>query len=350
MPKRLLDDSYLSSPSLAKCSPRAQDAFPRFILLADDFGCFEVTPRALVGKGWPNRDDVSETDVVAFLEEYVRAGMACLYTAQERRICYLTGWNGPHGQKKRAEYDPNAPAGTPGRHGSKRRLPAPPADLVAAVVAGARRDHDGKPPGLDREDPEERASDSTPAREMAGSRPAPATVPAVPGPVVPDAVPVAGSHTHARAAARLVSPYPEGQDPNPATTAVLAALFDRGRDAAPPGAGSAARVEAAIKFATIPVAVDRLAAVYANPDAKKPLTYHVDAIRGDRPKRSTNIGDLGCEVIPWWQRLTDEQARAYVNERTLIDPDLDGAPIGVPGENDQCADLNAKWRAVAEGR
>jgi hypothetical protein len=164
------------------------------------------------------------------------------------------------------------------------------------------------------------------------------------------AVPSRTEITHTPNRPRLVSPFAAGADPYPQTTAVLAALFDRGRDAAPPGAGSAARVEAAIKFATIPVAVDRLAAVYANPDAKKPLTYHVDAIRGDRPKRSTNIGDLGCEVIPWWQRLTDEQARAYVNERTLIDPDLDGAPIGVPGENDQCADLNAKWRAVAEGR
>ena len=47
MPKRMLDDSFLTSTSVARCSPRAQDAFPRFILLADDFGCFEVIPRAL---------------------------------------------------------------------------------------------------------------------------------------------------------------------------------------------------------------------------------------------------------------------------------------------------------------
>jgi hypothetical protein len=190
MPKRLLDDSLLSSPSLAKCSPRAQDAFPRFLLLADDFGCFEVEPRALVGRGWPKRDDVSAEDVLAWLNEYAAAGMACLYTAQERRCCYLTGWDGPHGQKKRAEYDPNAPAGTPGRHGSKRRLPAPPADLVAAVVAGVRRDADGKPPGTDREDSPESVNDSVPAREVTGSRSVPAALPAVPGPVVP--VPDAG--------------------------------------------------------------------------------------------------------------------------------------------------------------
>jgi hypothetical protein len=166
MPKRLLDDSFLSSPSLAKCSPRAQDAFPRFILLADDFGCFEAFPRVLVAKGWPYRSDVSEADVWTWLEEYVGVGMACLWTEKERRWCYLTGWTGPHGQKVRAEYDPNAPKGTPGRHGSKRRTPVPPADLVAAVVSGERRVHDGKPPGCDRVDADEFLSDSFPALEM----------------------------------------------------------------------------------------------------------------------------------------------------------------------------------------
>lgn len=169
MPKRMLDDSFLSSPSLAKCSPRAQDAFPRFILLADDFGCFEAFPRVLVAKGWPYRTDVSEADVRGWLEEYVGAGMAVLWTEAERRFCYLTGWNGPHGQRKRSEYDSAAPKGTPGAHGSKRRTPPPPPDLVAAVLAGYRREVDGKPAGTDREDGEEIASNSPPARESRGN-------------------------------------------------------------------------------------------------------------------------------------------------------------------------------------
>jgi hypothetical protein len=169
MPKRLIDDSFLSSPSLAKCSPRAQDAFPRFILVADDFGCFEAIPRVLVAKAWPYRSDVSEADVKGWLEEYVAAGMAVLWTEAERRFCYLTGWNGPHGQRKRAEYDPMAPKGTPGAHGSKRRTPAPPPELVAAVLAGYRRAVDGKPAGTDREDSEEIASGSLPGRELRGN-------------------------------------------------------------------------------------------------------------------------------------------------------------------------------------
>jgi hypothetical protein len=152
MPKRMLDDSILSSPSLARCSPRAQDAFPRFILLMDDFGCAEANPRVLVGRGWPLRDDVNERDVWGWLEEYVGAGMAVLWAENERRFVHLTGWFGPHGQRRRVEYDPATVAG---QKGSKRRTPAPPDYLVTAVLAGARRDHDGKPPGVDRETVEE---------------------------------------------------------------------------------------------------------------------------------------------------------------------------------------------------
>lgn len=159
MPKRLLDDSFLTSLSVAKVSPRGQDAFPRFILLADDFGCFEVIPRALAAKGWVYRQDVTETDVVAWLKEYVAAGMACLWTVNERRYCYLTGWHGEHGQKHRAEYDRER-----NPKGSKRRTPPPPADLVEAVKAGARRDRDGLPPGIE-------PSESTPDREEAGNEP-----------------------------------------------------------------------------------------------------------------------------------------------------------------------------------
>ena len=283
MPKRLIDDSLLTSPSLAKCSPRAQDAFPRFILLADDFGCFEAFPRVLVAKGWPYRSDVSEGDVWSWLEEYVAAGMACVWTEGERRWCYLTGWHGVHGQKKRVEYDPASVAGS---KGSKRRTPAPPEALVAAVVAGTVRAIDGKPPGTDRETPGEIPSLSIPARETAVSRDEPAENPAVsrsfPAPVV--AVPVASATASAvggkkRPPARLVSGF-GAADPHPEITAVLAGLFDRGLDAAPPSDKQADRVKAAIVAAGIPVAIERLAAVYADPEAKKPLTYHVEAIRG----------------------------------------------------------------------
>jgi hypothetical protein len=313
MPKRLIDDSLLSSPSLARCSPRAQDAFPRFILLADDFGCFEVVPRALVGKGWPKRTDVSEADVSTWLEEYVAAGMACLYTAQERRICYLTGWHGPHGQKKRPEYDPNAPVGTPGRHGAKRRLPPPPADLVAAVVSGARRDHDGKPPGIDREDSQENSNNSTPAREIAGSRSVPAAVPVFPGPVVPVVVPDAAAAGEPEPRRLLEIVDEAGPNPTPNPTYPLTDRFRHALSDAlartsphPVGGGRAGdrsvfeSAEAALERLGVEPAVEAcrrrvLDAVARRDRQPQTLKFFVDCVLGDllteqstQPKRKSN--------------------------------------------------------------
>jgi hypothetical protein len=125
MPKRMLDSSYLNSPSLDRCSPRAQDNFPRFILLADDFGCFEADTRRLLPLGWTSkRTDVTEAEIWGWLEEYVAAGMAVLWTEKERRWCFLTGWYGEHGQRRRAEYKPDGTQDE--RKGSKRKTPRPP--------------------------------------------------------------------------------------------------------------------------------------------------------------------------------------------------------------------------------
>ena len=122
MAKRLLDDSMLSSPSLAQCSPRAQDAWHRLILLADDFGCMDCNPRLLLGRGWPLRPDVAEDDLTGWLNEYAEAGMLAFWAEAGRVFAVLVNWNGPHGQRVREEYsDTN-------RKGSRRKTPTPPQD------------------------------------------------------------------------------------------------------------------------------------------------------------------------------------------------------------------------------
>jgi hypothetical protein len=146
----------------------------------------------------------------------------------------------------------------------------------------------------------------------------------------------------------LASPHPAGRDPHPQTTAVLAALFARSLDAAPPAADSAPRVEAAIASVGVETASERLAAILANPAAERPLTYHVEAIRGTKPKRA--VGDLGCETTPWPLRLTDDEARAYREERDQIAPNLTDAPIGIVGPNNELRGLNSKYRSAVEGR
>lgn len=190
MPKRLLDDSFLNSPSIDAVSPRAQDAFPRFILLADDFGCFDANPRVLYGRGWPYREDLTPEDVAGWLDEYERAGMAFRWNANGRRWCYLTGWHGEHGQKWRDEYD-----GEKAPRGSKRKTPKPPGFHPVKGVGWKPNPPSEKTP-----------SDSVPARETAGNEPGTHDFPGTqfqPHAAVAVAVPVALPAAVAVRAARL---------------------------------------------------------------------------------------------------------------------------------------------------
>ncbi len=149
MPKRMIDSSFLDSPSMEVLTPGAQDAFPRFILMADDFGCFEVNADRLRANGWSKRPDVTMAHVEAWLWEYgTRHAPGCPPVAMfweqlGRRFCYLTGWFGEKGQRKRAVYDGTT---VEGRKGSKRRTPEPPPELLASVLRGDVR-ADGFPPG-----------------------------------------------------------------------------------------------------------------------------------------------------------------------------------------------------------
>ena len=315
MPKRILDDSILDSRSMEVLTPAAQDAFPRFILLADDFGCFEVNPVILRARGWSRRPDVTEGMVEAWITEYAErqasnpetggklAPVLMLWTHVGRRYAYLTGWHGPHGQKRRAEYDPNAPAKTPERHGSKRKTPPPPGEMLASVMAGNVRPVDGKPPGTDREltgDHETgKTNDSLPARELTGKPPGTdretCSSRSVPGPAVPVAVPDAGAVPAGRPdnARSLGDPRSEGAvarlailgrdeafaSAHPRTSALLDALQAAGAPGAWPRSHDArVAVEAAIG-AQDPATVAGRVAEAIRATSKPWLGNHLDVIR-----------------------------------------------------------------------
>lgn len=179
---------------------------------------------------------------------------------------------------------------------------------------------------------------------------------AIAAPPPSNAVPVADDSDQSKVtenkvphrAPRLVSPFAAGADPHPNTTAVLAALYERGIDASPPSDKQAGRVEAAIAAAGIPAAVERLV-VSLSSRPERPLTYHVDAIRG-AARVTGNVGDLGAEIVPWYTRLTDDEVRAYREERRTIAPDLDDAPVGILGPERELAVLNDRWRSRVEER
>lgn len=114
--------------------------------------------------------------------------------------------------------------------------------------------------------------------------------------------------THARA--RLVSPFGEA-DPYPKTTAVLNALFERGIDTAPPSAVSASRVEAAIVAVGVEAAAGRAGEAIAA-TGKKPLTFHVEAIRAE--KQATP--ELPAPDPSWLASLGARRADAEEEWRT----------------------------------
>lgn len=301
MPKRLIDSSFLDSPSMEVLSAGAQDAFPRFILLADDFGCFEVNADRLRANGWSKRPEVDQDDVMGWLYEYgTRRAPGCppvamFWAVAGRRYCYLTGWFGERGQRKRVEYDATTEAG---RKGSKRRTPPPPADLVAAVLSGEVR-ADGFPPGSDVFPPgfapgsqTGNPNNSTPAREMAGnsvSRSDPAH--AVPVPV-PFAVPGAV----VRPADRIPTKDEKRDGDHPRTAALLATLSASGcyigHAAELP---TRASVEAALETAPAG-AHSRVLAAWGL--TKKPtIGWYLDAITG-QPSGKARPADPRAPAAP----------------------------------------------------
>lgn len=93
MPTRLLHESFCVSDSVAECSPKAQDALPRFLLYADNFGCFKVIPDAILGRLWSRRKDVKVRDVLLWLVEYVEVGMVQLYEVQGQLYAAFLTWD-----------------------------------------------------------------------------------------------------------------------------------------------------------------------------------------------------------------------------------------------------------------
>lgn len=90
---RLLHENVCTSESLSRCSPKAQDAFPRFMLAADNFGTFQVNAAVLKGKLWPLRRDVRPQDILGWLAEYQQQGMVMLWEDQGKRYGLFTNWS-----------------------------------------------------------------------------------------------------------------------------------------------------------------------------------------------------------------------------------------------------------------
>jgi len=92
MPTRLMHEEFCVSESVARCTPKAQDAFPRFILAADSFGVLQVNAKALKGRLWPLRDDVKPADITRWIREYQAHGMLQIWDQDGKTYAVFTNW------------------------------------------------------------------------------------------------------------------------------------------------------------------------------------------------------------------------------------------------------------------
>lgn len=76
MPNRIIKESILTSPTIAPLSGDEERHFIRLLLLADDYGCLEVTNDVIRGRAYPKiLDRVTEEDCEAWTITLVSAGL-----------------------------------------------------------------------------------------------------------------------------------------------------------------------------------------------------------------------------------------------------------------------------------
>lgn len=101
MANRVIRDSIYSSPSLARLSREAAAWFPWWVLMADDWGCFNADPDVIKGAVYPKRKDVGIVEVEGWLVEYHNNHQLFIWVEGERIWGFFTAFleNNPYLQK-----------------------------------------------------------------------------------------------------------------------------------------------------------------------------------------------------------------------------------------------------------
>lgn len=128
MPSRILKESILDSPTLARLDDFYQDQFPRLLLLVDDWGCFNADPEAIKGRAYPKRPKVTPKIIEKILRAFYDAGMLFMWMEGDRIYGYWVGWDN-HNYCNASAVDEE---GKQAKH--RRKTPEPPIELVQQYV------------------------------------------------------------------------------------------------------------------------------------------------------------------------------------------------------------------------
>lgn len=94
MPNRVIRDSIWSSPTLAKLPLDVQLHWPRWLLMADDWGCFNADSDVIRGLVYPKIPTMTAKKIQDLLGTYSHGGLLFLWSASDREWGYFTSWNG----------------------------------------------------------------------------------------------------------------------------------------------------------------------------------------------------------------------------------------------------------------
>lgn len=131
MSNRVIKDSIWTSPTLARLSESAQDHFPRWLLMTDDWGCFNADPAVIKGLCYPLREKVTVAIVDALEKEYYESGLLFVWFDRERRWGYFVSWDSHHDFCNKTNADDGGK-----NHKHRRKTPTPPEDALTHYLEG----------------------------------------------------------------------------------------------------------------------------------------------------------------------------------------------------------------------
>ena len=126
MPNRILKDTIWDSDTLTELGPFAEDQFPRWLLLADDWGCFCADSKTIKGKAYPKRPDVTVEKVEELRLTFYRSGMLFCWVEGDRTWGYWTNF-GEHNYLTSVDDSGQ-------REKKRRRTPEPPTELLKVYL------------------------------------------------------------------------------------------------------------------------------------------------------------------------------------------------------------------------
>jgi hypothetical protein len=127
MANRILKDTIWTSKTLSQLDDFTQDQFPRWLLLADDYGCFDSDVDFIHGLVYPKRPKVTKKIVEELRLKFYRAGLLFCWEENDRTWGFWLNW-GEH------NYITSVDASGK-RIQLRRRTPEPPAELLDAYRA-----------------------------------------------------------------------------------------------------------------------------------------------------------------------------------------------------------------------